>query len=689
MADANQPTVRGKAKKVLDEVLGNAMEKKEIYGLALTTPLAAGKTTQLIFHISKLMENGKAPPGICYILSAPVEVAAVKHYLGPKQLDRVQVYSSSEFLSLVRENGLPDESLTYILDINWYSTVEDEVLFGQLVQGVGEKKGKDLGVAVILFMSDFESGRAVNALEKGIGNVSRCNYSADHLPTPEKLRIAFVDNYDRWTDRIKLEEQDANDKNYRIVVGSLDWVDLPGISIDAVFHEVPNEEVPVEERVQADLTALIEKATVAIDPKTPYSLKISRLATFISPGETSVVPRLDTNILQVVIKRRKLLQCEIRRQQSWLVKSVNVTTSPTLRFLANMSEEEFHDRDQSAEDLGPAWNDEFMFMALALFHHWPNEDLNRMPVRKPVRHLALVDTVKRLYVLRCITEGTRLGTFRCTDLGSALMEWYYGVKDPLRRDFHAGYLLCQTKIDSRDANTSKLIARIAAIAACGSVGSLLLRGEPAEDEELAECCVFFPSKTYAGAIWVALGLYMLYESDPSLSTRDQDGNVVYQGFIMHRVMLGRIQGMVPQFEEYLQADSLPRSQGNMLYQALTNSQIAFIDRQMMWAWLHRIVMLRLNPQSPPREYPVVEMGTMEDIAVNLESEVIRVEPIQQYCENLTGGRSIFAFYSTLQDVPGSVLQAASLTWIHPRCFGEVQERTGIRWPDAVAAFADQ
>ncbi|KAI1655130.1 hypothetical protein F4813DRAFT_398510 [Daldinia decipiens] len=78
-------------------------------------------------------------------------------------------------------------------------------------------------------------------------------------------------------------------------------------------------------------------------------------------------------------------------------------------------------------------------------------------------------------------------------------------------------------------------------------------------------------------------------------------------------------------------------------------RIKSIESDMMWAWLHRICLVK-DAKKPSQEGQVVDCVSMKDFRAKVKEEPLQEGHVRQYCRNVTiGGGAFYAFYLSLEE----------------------------------------
>ncbi|KAI1480016.1 hypothetical protein F4774DRAFT_425141 [Daldinia eschscholtzii] len=695
-AKSSRPRDAADALQQLDKALANTMEEKGFRVVALTSDIGTGKSTSIIGHIWGQAKVGKAPPKLVYVVSTDTEVIwllthlvgngtftvnEVEHYIN---LDGrpVAIRSMRQYLAQFDEFSRYTDC-TVVIDVNWYPTVEDEVAFARLLSWLAAGKGNEgFRVCCVLFMSAFESQRTVAAFEKWVGNVLRLDCTG--IESPE---VDIETAQEGWKENLQHILLEVLQKK-RVVVGTERFWEFDGLEdepFDTLTGEVTFAFREDEDRVKDSIQSLKAAPLVAIDADTPFSASIAGLGIFISPGvarKNLLVP----GIMQVVMKERNLRWYELLRHYSWVTKSSesSAASGPSrIRFLCPASEEELQNREEVSENLGLAWNGDFMFTVLAFFCGWPGCHLSRIPMRRPANDYVFAEAVNRLFVLGCIQKNTETeGTYECASLGAKIMENFLAETER-RHDFHLTYLLSRVQLrENESPEVRRIVARLVAVAYYGPRKIFSVGNDNSSTQTYRDSLpAVISGRAHAGALWVGVGICAALEA-VGVHVGEDIGPSCLQGcFLVSVEDVRKVIKHAKELEKVLGLE--PANALDWINQPLTEAQLRSIDGDMMWAWLHRIGLFQNTAHRSGVER-VVDCVSLEEFQANMKEEPLRAQEIRVHCWKVTtGGGDFNAFYLSLEEEEGQTW-ARDLTWVPPEALQDIPTKTNIAWPEVVA-----
>ncbi|KAI1798644.1 hypothetical protein F4811DRAFT_547723 [Daldinia bambusicola] len=690
------------ALKQLDEVLASTVENdNRCEVVALTTDIGAGKSTSVLDHIWKRAKAGRAPPKLIYLVSTDTEAAwlqthLVKTIFTPDEVEtRASLDGRPIVIRSVRQYAAQFDEIsrykhcTVIVDVNWYPTVEDEMAFALLLSLAAEartKKGEEeFRMCYVLFMSAFESRRTVAAFEKWVGHVLRLDCTGFNSPN-----INIETAREGWEKQLQNTLSEVL-PHKRVIMGADRLWGFDGIE-DGLFDSVTGEVMfdrfrEDEDTVGEKLQVLEASPLVVVDPDTPFSTRIENLGMFVSPG---VIHKdlLTPGLMQIVLRERRLRWHELLRHYSWVKKSSEIsatsgTSGPSnIRFLCPASDEDLKAREVASEDLGRAWNVDFMFTVLAFLYGWHDRRINCIPMRRPANDYVFAEAVNRLYVLGCIRKSTKVqGGYECTTLGDKIMDSFFG-ETKHRHNFHLMYLLCRVQLrQGESSEVRRVIARLAAVAYQGPRWVFSVDEDAPTTQRYRDSLPpVIQGRAHAGALWVGAGICASLEA-AGVQVQDDISETIRQGcFLVSVENVREVICRAKQFEAILGLE--PVDTTDWINTPLDEAQLRSIDEDMMWSWLHRICLVQHTPLHS-NIVGVVDCVSFEDFQANMAEECLRAQDVRKHCWTVTaGGGDFCAFYLSLEEEKGQVW-ARDLTWVPPQAIQDVPKKTNTAWPEVV------
>ncbi|KAI1767998.1 hypothetical protein GGR53DRAFT_54445 [Hypoxylon sp. FL1150] len=676
--------------KKLDEVLAATVEKTMVQAIALTSKPATGKSTAFIRRVWNLAKAGKTPPDIAYIVSSDTEAVIIREWLRENGVVCEEEEDGCELSVLTWRQCFPalknmtwGLNCTIIIDVNWYPTVMDEIAYGWLrrwaerCRFLGET-GTEVHIAIVLLMSTFVSERTVKLFS---GCLAKDPHTADtttsNVPYPTLDVDVLEAGWEKEFEEIVLEGIEGGG---RVAIGSDVWERwgrfAGALTMDDI-DDLPPDWTP-EEFTKEDWECRLiqeEAKVLAPHPLLPYSTRMEGMRLFLAPGVVEGCHIWHPDIMQVLKGGRKLEWCEKLRQHSWVFKSTS--NNSHIRFLGTPLGDAPPPDERSVERFGPAWNRDLLFFVLAGFESWPGLAISSMPFRAPINLYSVAEGVRRLCYLKCI-ERSESG-HRCTELGAMIMKIYWREEEE-GYEFHVIYLLARATL-ARDIKPEvrRALIRIAALAHHGP-DKIFTKGDPTDVRTLQQCLPpLVQKRSFAGVLWVSLGFYLACESAGWFkTTKTYEKGWSPKGLNRWGVdCMGaeEVGKRVRKFEKAIGMDEV-KDKG-WINTPLDDSQIEFIEKELMWSWLHRIALI-------DRTGNAVDSVSLKRPSVDLDKEVIQVTPVRAHCDHVTVGGGLFnVIYLSLLGNDSSEMVAKHLTWVPPEAFQEIREKTGVPWPNLV------
>ncbi|KAI8950549.1 hypothetical protein F4801DRAFT_602279 [Xylaria longipes] len=693
----------------IDRHLEDAVKTPGVTVLSLTSNPATGKSTTLMRHISERAMASKAPRRVLYVVATEIEARYISAWLfAHKVLDTtsagvggvrgVQVVTTKAMVEMFTERRTiwPDH-LTIAFDINWYPTVDDEMALALVLHRACQVKESDhVHMAIVLLMSGFESTRTIQAFRKRLGDISQVILDQHHH-YPGVVRLEGS-----WREDVRGNIGNWNGEGRMVVGGRMADVDSwRGLGEDGPCP-IPEPQDPTVSRgytLEENLETLDEEAIIVARGEVPFALGLGSVRLVICTGEIGHVARFDAAISQTVIYNRRMMLPEILRVFSWGIRSdqYGAGVGPVFADAAPGLEEAAEpDRD----DLGHAWNRDLSFLILNIFKVWPGLELCRLPTRDPLDTFSFTDRIRGLEILGCL-EGQGEG-WKCSELGMEILK-VRGEMGPTL-GFNVAFLLARVVLMRRHSgHRNPLVARVlihmAAIAHRGSSEFFAIK-QNIDKQTLVR---YFPSvipkdKWYAGSLWAGLGLYLrgcrhLWFSEEGEEEEEEEPTISpIDGMQIDAVAGSFIAKLAQKFAAYTRVPLGKLEDTNWDQASLTEDEIATIDRELMWAWLHRIAMFWPTPMHETDDV-VTDVVSFEKFGISMDREAIDAAHLRQESakQNESGG-AFYAIYEALvdggRDLPAEGRRrrytCQDVTYIPGTAFGDVEHECGIIWPDAVS-----
>ncbi|TRX94121.1 hypothetical protein FHL15_004889 [Xylaria flabelliformis] len=688
----------------IDRHLEDAVKTPGVTALSLTSHPATGKSTTLMRHIAELALASKAPRLVLYVVATEIEAQFISSWLmahealdtgaGVGGLRGVQVVTTEAMVRMfTEERACWPSHLTIVLDINWYPSVDDEMALALLLRRAGEIKGYDasqgIHMAIVLLMSGFESARTIQAFRKRLGSISQIKLATHHRYT----RLAHLEG--DWKKNVRRSIDRWHGRG-RVVIGArqfdvCEWKGLE-LGLPSIVPEPQDPTISAEYTLQTNLWALVEDGALGAHGQVPFALPLTNVSLVVCTGEIGPVARFDPALMQTVVYNRRMMLPEILRVFSWGVRSDQYSSGGVV-FAAPAAD--YPDLELGAEperdDLGAAWNRDLFFLVLKVYKVWPGLKEDQLPIRSPVDVYVLADRIRALSVLGCLEEEGE--GWKCTELGLQILRLRSEMG--LTLGFHVAFMLSRVVLMRRHSHASRLVVHVlihlAAIAHVGSSQFFTIK-QPIDREALVRCFprVIPEKKWCAGSLWTGLGLYLFGHRHSLFSDTEEseleDTFPKIDGVEVNIDMGDTIVLLIRNFAGHVGVTLDQDNDWNMA--SLTEAEIETIDRELMWAWLHRTAMFWPTPF--PEKYDIVnDMVSLAEFRISMDEEVIDVSGVrEESAKENEGGGAFYAIYEALVetdngDDPRTRYQCQEVTWIPGATFEDVKEKSTYLWPDAV------
>ncbi|OTA78080.1 hypothetical protein M434DRAFT_402292, partial [Hypoxylon sp. CO27-5] len=651
----------------------------------VTSMPATGKSTTMVSYIIQLAREGRVPERVIYVIPDSTERLLLSEWLiqnrgvneqelGDGRLaskNKVTLSETRDFLQYLRAaDGSVSQAVTLLIDISWYPTVEEELMFAELVEwGRQRMNSPNCRTAIVLLMSIFESQRTMDLLRDSFGPecIRGLTFPSLHnWPKAEALHPnsgMFVSN--------TLHQARAN--GGRIIKTGLS--SFPGYNMD------DEEELylPCAGILETTPRYLIGEMKVfpflSIDQPLCYSTKFTGLRVFLSDDKT-MAPEMDNKTFQWMIKSRKLEGCELIRHKSWVVKSDSIPGH--VKFLTTYSAITVPPSvTPRVESFGPAWNADLLATVLSLVNMRGGRFLSQMNIRRVPNQLFWAEGLRRLYILGCLERDQVFGTYRASNFGASVCQ---AILDH-QVNFHVAYLLSMARLEP-DVVVKKVLIRMAALFHIQPRRVLVFnrRDRPTLKEMQNASAPLVRNEVQSGYIWQALGVYLALNNGVPLGGVGP-GILTIGKFTVFPSEAKHVGRFVERVESKY---AISQDDFSWINGSLSAQQTRVINRALMWSWLHRSVWFPPQPDimGPNKEKGIEIVSSME-CEVEMRGELIDAPYIREVALRTREQGGIVAIYAELYQNRDGHLLPGILTSIDPDCLNEIKEKTGIEWPEAV------
>ncbi|KAI1134683.1 hypothetical protein F5Y05DRAFT_421874 [Hypoxylon sp. FL0543] len=639
----------------------------------ITSMPASGKSTTMVSYIIQLAQEKRVPDRVIYVIPDATERLLLSKWLLQHSASRsshVTITGIMDFLRwLTNDDGVGSQAITLLIEVNWYPTTEEELLFAELVEwGQRRMKSKDCRTAIVLLMSIFESERTMDLLKDSFGLNSVKGLSFPSLHTWPKGRALSSD----WDEVVSDMMGNAIAQGGRVIkTGPRRFRGYGAIGAEETV-------LPPKWVAYGGIAGLVDdmntRPVLSIRKPLNYSSEFPGLRIFLSQGDTESI-EMDAKASQLVRKVRKLEPCELLRNASWLVKSVSNPEEDVTFLTSHPAPPAIY--NSRVEAFGPAWNADLVATVLSLVKIRGGKFLGEMHIRRVPNRLLWGEGLRRLCLLQCLERDQVFGTYRATDFGGLV---YQTIMDH-QVDFHVAYLLSMARSQS-DLVVQRVLIRIAALSHVRLMLTFDPEQRPTLQERRAVCAPLVRDQVQSGYIWQLLGIYLAIDNGDEVGFfRDDEMDISIGKFTLFAPQAIQVQRFVKRVESRY---NLLQGEFSWRDRTLSEDQTKAINRALMWSWLHRMVWLHPQPRLGNQGCEIgVDIVSSMECQVDMPDELMDAPNIRQSAVRTNEGGGIVAIYAELFQGQSDILVADSLTSIPAASFNEVQEKTGIKWPAAV------
>ncbi|RYP67579.1 hypothetical protein DL770_008597 [Monosporascus sp. CRB-9-2] len=385
----------------------------------------------------------------------------------------------------------------------------------------------------------------------------------------------------------------------------------------------------------------------------------------------------DEKTSQIVRQARTITAYELQKELSWALKT---TPAPeTVRVFSCLTPAKAKKLQTSADPWGPAWNADLPRLILSLFGIWPRfRKVSDLPIRRPPDEYALSEMFRRLRIVGCVArqDDEKYGLTEKGEVVSRLLHATQGTGI----DFHVSCLLSSVPSHGNRPGVQRVIIRMAAIMThgAGNLAAPANLGARPSPQEVGNVSSGVGLKRHRmGALWMALGIYL--RCAPSGMFKDNPVTVHNTGhFVIDTTIGSAVFQLVLVLEDLF---GIHPAHNEIAETDLTDEEITLVEKELMWAWLHRTVGIYAATGT------IFDVVSARRVEVDQRGELLDLWEARSDPHNSRMG-GMLAIYSYLEYVPkatgGRVLVARDLTLIPQEHFKDVEAATGIPWPTSVS-----
>ncbi|KAI3322277.1 hypothetical protein HD806DRAFT_523627 [Xylariaceae sp. AK1471] len=665
--------------------------------LSLASQPATGKSTTLIQHICELAKMNKAPRKVRYVVSSGVEARFIESWflahgvMKPstawEAVNQVEVITTEALIKLFGDASSWPDQITIVFDINWYPTVDDEMALGLLLhhaskakERVEEEKDVAIHIAIMLLMSGFVSTRTIEAFRSLLGRITEINLLHIHHDYSGQLRRYMGDG--DWQGALHDNVQQIWREKGRVVLGdgrawTWDGFEEDHKDLDQM-PEAPDVGYSPEKIIDLELQTLKESKGVIVNGDLPFTVGLANVHLVACTGKIDICQTLEPRLMQLVQGcRRRMMWPEILRMVSWGIRSSEYGRRPICFDMIGMGQtmEEVEERaGPDLDDLGRAWNEDLPFLLLSIFRNWPCH-------------------IRRLRLLDCIAKPGASDTgYHCTSFGRLVLEVWKTAHKQL--SFHVAFLLARVVLmrQGRRANhrVMQVLIYMAAIAHEGLDRLFEVQG-PAKARALRSgVAPLVRDRFYAGGLWIALALFLRCRKTSQF--QGEGFWRPFNGLAVDNSVVRQIWDTIEVFASVVGTRLFGNIAGvDWEATALDEAELSTVDQELMWAWLHRIVMFTEKPLSDASD-AVVDCASFKRFSIDMGRELIDAEVVREESAGQNqGGGGFFAIYQHVLPEgdgvgdlgPEARFICRGVTWIPAPAFKEVPKKLGEEFLAAV------
>ncbi|KAI0480034.1 hypothetical protein GGR56DRAFT_624277 [Xylariaceae sp. FL0804] len=662
----------------------------------------SGLSTSLVSHVVGQAKRGLAPQCVIYVTYGGTVASKIKEWaqgqgglaaeIGENDFTSLlTVMEASQFVYQAMTRPTEMRSVVLMVDIRTAATVEDEIFFIYLLKVLiaNHRRGQDSGdlhLALLLLGGSWLSPRTVRTISKVM------TVSPKQITRPSAHVFACIGP--SWDGKTKAMADGAIkkllDKRRRVFIRvheswDQDLVDdLPSLRcIQRVKGDDP----------EGDILLLRDAPAVSLTPGISFSIP-TNLDAFFSFGEMWAVVR-DENMGQLVRVIRQRTRCELDEDAAWVLKAKGFAGS-RCRLFTSYTQEDYDSRPEGNDGLGPAWNEDIMYLGLKVIAIFPETPLASIPMRFPPSDAAWLDTLRRLRVLGCVTQSLGKPAYELTVRGKATVRL---MEDDLHIGFSTASLVCsagggglQTDLDEP---SRMVLIILATIDYYGWEEYLTLADGSEVIENLSQhCAPVVRAQADRGIMWFTTGIFLEHSLrlmaplEEGIEVRELSGGISFDVQVGSTMM--QVASVLSKW-----CPGLPVQSHQWTRTPLSDAQVASIDEALMWAFIHKTVYFPPDagfrppvvPELTELEHIAKEVVSMRDVRAYQPDELLNIDEWRAHSLRTSPRGGFTAMYRDLTLFDGAYT-VSGLTWLAPATLRLLEQRCGVAWPEAVVRWGD-
>ncbi|KAI1328145.1 hypothetical protein F5Y16DRAFT_398558 [Xylariaceae sp. FL0255] len=559
-------------------------------------------------------------------------------------------------------------SLTLIMDVQVAASAEDEITFGHLVSWIeGALKRMEAGYEVhiaILLLGPRLSKRTFDKMRRLIPNIQEQEVDCPSRP------IQFECVLSQSKDTVAATILQGVGQGKTVLLTSCrdkEW-DVENFQLGGLRESAGCfDNLGFKEELKQ-----LEQLVVDISGSCSFSASLN-LTVVLSSGLLIDTQR-DAKIGQLVMDCRRLTKCELDNAMAWTYKAKQGPRS--VRFLTLYSQYGYQDRVDFDEALGPAWNKELPYLVLSQIAQWGGQGgktIKEFPTREPPDSIAWRECYVRLTTSQCIRRDEDVpGLAHLTPKGESMRDFLDGGSS----NWNVAWIISCCKEDTSMSSRARHI--------------LLMMAAILQDDKLTDflCEVFVPmfhDRIDHGYLWIAVATFFhLAITLPALRLEEIPEISPWLTYTSYDV--DHVESTWRSLAAGLNLPPLIKD-GEA---PLTLDEIAYIDKTLLWAHLHRVVCFDDYLGTDSEGKPSKDVYSTRNMVALQSFEFLEIEDCRRLGNQETVEGGFLAIYETIkrinQDQPSRRYKymVRGLTLVSDDVVRDIERETEQPWPQFIA-----
>ncbi|KAI1812515.1 hypothetical protein GGS20DRAFT_21442 [Poronia punctata] len=672
---------------ILDNVfINNKPEAAYVHGNAMS-----GLNTSFVeFVVEKTALSGGDKMSVVYIAAneAAEEVVlcndAVLEHVGKKDDSGVLVVKSAEGFWRDACSDTPSpllsDSVVLLIEVDMRPTAYTELMFSVIIDWL-RKRNRHEGRIAILLLGTFLSHRTISTFNRHIPTW------VIELPKADSSRYATNIVIDKDGSKIKEIVETAWQDGKRVLFSGMpdrDVVEEYGL------QEMPQQIVGIPDSSLSIYKVVRSCPGLQLDAACQISME-SDLAVVIS-SDVINSQVYDDSTSQIVDVTRGMTKSEAEAVKAWARKSSNPVT-----FVQQYTEEEDEARLDDSEMLGPAWGErlrEYALLSVAYHGKDGSIGVGNYPWRDVLHHEALGIHILRLTTIGAMTTRPETGNRPVvTEMGARIIQVFESLPT---LHWQASWLVACAWSDKYDKTVRWCLLTMAAVIECVRTQKLVLnlgnRGHYLRSEYLEPLCApLLRARAGHGIIWFLTGMFLENKEEFEMTARPLK---LSNGMLVDR---NGAENVSKTFDRLCEFVGISAPTKGWAETRLTSDQLASVEEEIMWAFLHQQIFFQRAAQEDAEDVPGVlysanDLASQQRVWVEQDTEYLSID-------DQRAARGFMAFYMHLGRAKADVVVdrgqatertvgqyeyiASGLTVIDRHIFQRAVQKTGMPWPNLV------